>query len=96
MPTPRSEGKTSPPISSQGLSPTPHRFKGVDPESEKDKDFTTAILELLRSSNVVVGASTEVRLRHMIHSEIGVYQTKLRTCEETISDLCQELHGLGV
>ncbi|KEF59379.1 uncharacterized protein A1O9_04223 [Exophiala aquamarina CBS 119918] len=93
-PTPRSEGKTSPPVSSEDLSPTPHRVR-VDHESDKDKDFTTAILKLLRSSNVVVGASTEVRLRLMIRSEIGAYQTKLQTCEEMITDLCQELDGLG-
>jgi hypothetical protein len=76
------------------MSPTPRRFHGIDFESGEDEGLSTIILQLLRSNNVVVRASTEARLRHTITSEIGVYETKLRTSEQTISQLCKRLDGL--
>jgi len=52
------------------------------------------VLELIRSDNLKLKASTEVQLRHKIGMKLDVGETKLQRYEETISELCNRLDGM--
>jgi hypothetical protein len=73
-------------------SPTPGRFNdrtNLNPDGESD--LTTTVLELIRSDNPKLKASTELQLRHKIGMKLDVGETKLRRSEETISALRNRL-----
>lgn len=65
-------------------SPIPSRFNDARLGSTGNDDITARVLELLRSNNMELKGSTEVRLRHMISSEVGAYEIKLRKSREAI------------
>ncbi len=99
LPTPNSRAsgdRTSRPafLQSLDMSPTPRRFNEVGFKSDEDEDLSVAVLELLRSDNLKLKTSTEVQLRHTINSAVGVYETRLRKSEGTISELRRKLDDL--
>ncbi len=96
LPTPNSNGDTSRKtfLRSLDMSPTPRRFNSAEGMADDDVDLSTSVPEVLRSNNVDIRASVEVLLRHTINSTIGVYESKLQTSKQTISELCNRLNGL--
>ena len=60
-------------------------------ESEGDPDLSTIVLELIRSDNPELKASTEIQLRHEIDLRLDVSETKLRRYKETITELRKRL-----
>jgi len=79
-------------LQSLDTSPTPGRFNdrtNLNPDGESD--LTTTVLELIRSDNPKLKASTELQLRHKIGMKLDVGETKLRRSEETISALRSRL-----
>lgn len=96
LPTPNSKDGISRPtfLRSLEMSPTPHRSYDMEFAPDDDIDLSTTILELLRSNNVVIRASTEVLLRHTVGLAIGAYESKLRISGQTIFDLCKKVDSL--
>ena len=56
-----------------------------------DSDLTTTVLELIRSENIELKASTEMQMRHEIGLRLDVDGTKVRRYEETIRELRKRL-----
>jgi hypothetical protein len=71
------------------VSPTPKRL--FDLAEELDPPLLTEILELLKSANIEMKASTELQLRHLVNIKVATYETKVRTCEATIIELRDKL-----
>lgn len=79
-------------LQSLNMSPTPGRFNNRTGLSHHgDSDLTTIVLELIRSDNPELKASTEIQLRHEIDLRLDVSETKLRRYEETITELRKRL-----
>lgn len=74
-------------------SPTPKRLFGHS--DTLDQPLLSEILELLKSSNIEMKASTESQLRHLVNMKVATYETTVRTCETTISDLRSKLVEMG-
>lgn len=75
-------------LQSADTSPTSGRFYDrTSLYGNGESDLATAILELIRSDNLKLKASTEVQVRHEIGLALDVSETKLRRYEETISEL---------
>lgn len=70
-------------------SPTPNRH--IDRAEVLEQPLLTEILELLKSANIELKASTESQLRHSVNMKVAAYEAKVRTCEATINDLRSKL-----
>ena len=82
-------------LQSADTSPTPGRFYDrTSLYGNGESDLATAILELLRSDNLKLKASTEVQVRHEIGLALDVGETKLRRYEETIQNFVGALRNL--
>jgi len=71
---------------------TPGRFNdkaSLNPEGESD--LITTVLELIRSDNLELKASTKLQLRHEIGLALDVGRTKVGRYQETITELCKRL-----
>lgn len=73
--------------------PTPKRV--FDHVGVPDQPLLTEILDLLKSANIEIKASTELQLRHSVNMRMATYETKVRTCEATIDELRAKLVELG-
>jgi hypothetical protein len=99
LPTPDSSDRVPtvgrPQLQPRDMSPTPHRSstRRVKPG---DAGLTATILELLRSANVKLSASTEVNLRRTINQEVGIFETKLENLEDSVSELCSKVDELEI
>jgi hypothetical protein len=79
-------------LHSRNTSPTPGQFNNkASPNLEEKSDLTTTVLELIRSDNLELKASTELQLRHEIGLKLDVGRTKVRRYEETITELRKRL-----
>jgi hypothetical protein len=104
LPTPDSQGRISASNDttsesrlprSPEMSPTPGLFNNRVRGSLPGKpDLTTTVLELIRSDNIELKTSTEMKLRHEIGLESDVTHAKLRRYEETISELRKRVDEL--
>ena len=82
-------------VQSLAMSPTPGQHNDTtDLGLGEESDLTTTILDLIRSDNLGLKVSTEMRLRHAIGLKLDVSEIKLRRYRETISELYKRLHEL--
>ncbi|KAJ5209977.1 GRF zinc finger domain-containing protein [Penicillium cf. griseofulvum] len=76
-------------VQSSPTSPTPKRRLGH--VEVPDQPLLAEILELLKSANIEMKASTDSQLRHLVNMGVAGYETKIRTCEATINELRNKL-----
>jgi len=74
-------------VISADVSPIPFRINTLGQEPYRGRDLTEKILALLQSNKVNMSTSTQSLMRHIIFTEVAVYNTKLQKAEETILNL---------
>ncbi|MCJ1436343.1 hypothetical protein MMC27_005721 [Xylographa pallens] len=79
-------------------SPTPGRIfiatNSITNPGEEDSDLTTRVMDLIRSDNLELKATTEMQLQHEIDLELDLSKAKMRRYENTIYTLYERLNDL--
>ncbi|KAE8449357.1 hypothetical protein EG329_008258 [Mollisiaceae sp. DMI_Dod_QoI] len=67
----------------------------IDLTEEEPSSLTTAVLDELRSENVVLKESTSIQISHLIDMEMDINERKVQRYKMTIKKLCKRLDALG-
>jgi hypothetical protein len=79
-------------LQSPNETPTPQRYHNFQISSNYgESDLFTEVNALLQSVEIRLKSSTEVKLRHIIKMRVESYETQIRTCQETITELSKRL-----
>ena len=56
-----------------------------------ETDLFTEVIGLLQSQNIKLKSPTEVQLRHIIKMRVELYETQIRTYQDTVTELSNKL-----
>lgn len=67
----------------------------IDLTEEEPSSLTTAVLNELRSENVILRESTSIQIGHLIDMKMDINERRIHRYKATIKKLCKRLDALG-